>query len=71
MSCSTGQRLLPLLQSSYTDRDRAPALSPERCSQQLANVNLPDMHSRVERGASKTAAIFHRMRMSLESNLLV
>jgi len=47
MACSIRKPLFPLLRSSYRDRDRAPALVPERCSQQLANVNLPDTHSRV------------------------
>ncbi len=39
------------LQHSYRDGDGAPALVPEHCSQQLANVNLPDSHSGV--GASR------------------
>lgn len=47
MARSIRQPLFPLQQSSYGDRDGAPALMPERCSQQLANVNLPDTHSRV------------------------
>lgn len=51
MACSIRKPLFPLQQSSYGDRDGAPALMPERCSQQLANVNLPDTHSRV--GASR------------------
>lgn len=40
------QPLFPLLQNGYEAGDGAPALVPERHSQQLANVNLPDTHSR-------------------------
>lgn len=47
MACSIRLPLFPLLQNSYRDGDRAPALVPEHCSQQLANVNLPDTHSGV------------------------
>lgn len=47
MACSIRLSVFPLLQSSYRDRDGAPALVPERCSQQLANVNLPDRLGRV------------------------
>lgn len=47
VACSIRQSLFRLLQNSYRDGDRAPALVPEHCSQQLANVNLPDTHSRV------------------------
>lgn len=36
-----------LCSNSYRNGGRAPALVPELCSQQLANVNLPDMRSRV------------------------
>lgn len=47
VACSIRQPTLPVLQNGYRDRDRAPALAPEHRSQQLANVNLPDTHSRV------------------------
>lgn len=42
--CRIRQALFPLLGNSYKDGDRAPAPVPEHCSQQLANVNLPDTH---------------------------
>lgn len=47
VACSIRQPPLPLLQNSYRDGDRAPALVLEHRSQQLANVNLPDTHSGV------------------------